>query len=223
MLTTAESGADPGGASSRPNGADIVIRARPDDSLVWSFPVWLICKACGIPVRLGREEADAAGVARDRAHLAPQAWIGPGIVGQLMAILETLHECHPSAGVWPIDRTRRAQARDACAAIVEICAGASPFVLQLPDGRLGVDASIPVRLGCVLDGVGHGMAAGSGVTAAVATLLLPLLGVRGVLSRRDWRHVENLLRSEAALSWFELESIRRRHEHFAPLLQWRRA
>jgi hypothetical protein len=201
------------------NDPRVVIRVRREDSLIWSLPIWLVCKTCGIPVELDRSEQGDA-VDRDGVHLAPEVLIGSDVIVQLIAILETLHERQPAAGVWPSDPVRRAMARDACAGVVEICAGVSPFVLHVPNVRLSTDASLSVRLSSILDEGEHESRAGAWVTAAVAAML-PLVGIHGALNAMARLSVGRLTQSEAAQSWLQQPPIERRRAYFEPLFAQR--
>lgn len=92
----------------------------------WSLRGWLMFERFGIPCRTRMTGLYAGTLARDLAPLAP-ARLVPAlrlsdgtVIGESLAIAETLAERHPQAGHWPEDPARRATARWLCA---EMAAG----------------------------------------------------------------------------------------------------
>lgn len=83
----------------------------------WSLRAWLLFAKAGIPVKLltGRLYSDdfARLLAEFQpAHLVPALRLPSGLViGETLAIAETLAERHPAAGLWPDDPDARAMAR----------------------------------------------------------------------------------------------------------------
>jgi|GEM_PF-4824127 len=194
--------------------SDVVIFVRANDSLVWSLPVWLICKTRGIPVRLEccvGDEFPADGII---THLAPRVRIGAIVVSQLTAILETLDERYPSAGIWPTDRESRAYCRDTCYGIVEICTESSPFAITLPDvGRVCVDSTLLCRLESMRQEYGDDSSNGHDTIVAVATLL-PLLKINGVLDKNWHARLGDLVNSDAARAWSGEQEVQNRIKNF---------
>ena len=90
----------------------------------WSLRGWLTCVGFGLPLRphfvglyTGTMAADLAPLAP--ARLVPVLRTPEGIViGESLAIAETLAERHPDAGLWPADPAARAAARWLCAEMV---------------------------------------------------------------------------------------------------------
>jgi glutathione S-transferase len=90
----------------------------------WSLRGWLLFRKFAIPHRLHMVGLYSGTMAEDMATLAP-ARLVPAlrtpegtVVGESLAIAETLHECHPDAGLWPGDPAARATARWLCAEMV---------------------------------------------------------------------------------------------------------
>ncbi|KUJ73724.1 glutathione S-transferase [Ruegeria marisrubri] len=92
----------------------------------WSLRGWLMLEKFGLPYRThmiglysGTMAADMAALAP--ARLVPTLRLPDGtVVGESLAIAETLAERHPEAGLWPEDPSARATARWLCA---EMAAG----------------------------------------------------------------------------------------------------
>ncbi len=87
----------------------------------WSLRGWLMFEKFGIPCRTHMVGLYAGTMARDMAALAP-ARLVPAlrtpegtVIGESLAIAETLAERHPEAGLWPDDPAARATARWLCA------------------------------------------------------------------------------------------------------------
>lgn len=189
--------------------SEVVIQVRSHDRLLWSLPVWLACQLNSIPVRLEQIDLDADSINAEYLHLPPVARVGTVCVSQLMAILETIHEFHPAAGVWPEYSSARAVMRDACAGVVDICSGSSPFLLNLIDAQLSADATLRYSLNAALDNWYPGQ---TNTAAAVATIT-QLIGVKGIVDPIHRPIVQSLLVGEAARSWFSLPAVRRRRIH----------
>ncbi len=118
----------------------------------WSLRGWLMFECFGLPVRTHMVGLYSETMARDMAELAP-ARLVPAlrlpdgtVVGETLAIAETLTERHPEAGLWPADPAMRATARWLCA---EMVAGFSALrgecPMQLAHVWRGFSASQAVR------------------------------------------------------------------------------
>ena len=101
----------------------------------WSLRGWLMLEKFGLPFRTHLVGLYGGTMAADMAHLAP-ARLVPAlqqpdgtVVGESMAIAETLAERHPDAGLWPADAAARATARMLCA---EMAAGFGALRNQCP-------------------------------------------------------------------------------------------
>lgn len=87
----------------------------------WSLRGWLLFEKFGVPYRVRDVGLYAGTMAADMAPVSP-ARLVPAIatpdgtvVGESLAIAETLAERHPEAGIWPADPACRATARWLCA------------------------------------------------------------------------------------------------------------
>lgn len=189
--------------------SEVVIQVRSHDSLLWSLPVWLTCQLNSIPVRLEQIDLDADAINAEYFHLPPVARVGTVCVSQLMATLETMHELHPAAGVWPEYSSARAIMRDACAGVVNICSGSSPFLLDLIDAQLCADAMLRYRLNTAL----HSWSPGRPNTASTVATVTQLIGVQGIVDPTHRPIIQSLLASEAARNWFSQPAVRRRRIH----------
>ena len=94
----------------------------------WSLRGWLMMEKFDIPHRVHMVGLYSGTMAQDLADLAP-ARLVPAmrcpegtVVGESLAMAETLAERHPTAGLWPFDPTHRATARWLCS---EMAAGFS--------------------------------------------------------------------------------------------------
>ncbi|UWQ53307.1 glutathione S-transferase [Leisingera caerulea] len=83
----------------------------------WSLRGWLMLKKFSLPHTVHMVGLYSGTMADDMAHLAP-ARLVPAlrtpdgtVIGESMAIAETLAERHPEAGLWPSDPAQRATAR----------------------------------------------------------------------------------------------------------------
>lgn len=83
----------------------------------WSLRGWLMFEMFDIPVRVHTVGLYSGTMARDLADLAPARLVpvmrSPHgvVVGDTLAMAETLAEAHPDAGLWPKDAAARALAR----------------------------------------------------------------------------------------------------------------
>ena len=90
----------------------------------WSLRGWLTCVAFGLPVRPHFVGLYTGTMAADLAPLAPARLVpvlrtpDGTVIGESLAIAETLAERHPDAGLWPSDPGNRATARWLCAEMV---------------------------------------------------------------------------------------------------------
>jgi glutathione S-transferase len=101
-----------------PPNLQIVIGNRNYSS--WSLRAWLAIRHSKLPfdeifVPLNRPETDVALLAHSPSKLVPVLKMGGSIVWDSLAIIETLAELAPAAGIWPGDATERAIARSVCA------------------------------------------------------------------------------------------------------------
>ncbi len=89
----------------------------------WSLRGWLMLEKFNLPHRVNMVGLYAGTMADDLAkvapaHLVPVLRTPEGtVVGETMAMAETLAERHPDAGLWPTDPAARATARWLCAAM----------------------------------------------------------------------------------------------------------
>ena len=107
------------GTRARPNVArmtyDLYIGDRMFSS--WSLRGWLMLEKFGLPYRTNFIGLYGGTMAQDMAELAPARLVPTlrlpdgTVVGESMAMGETLHERHPDAGLWPADPAARATAR----------------------------------------------------------------------------------------------------------------
>jgi glutathione S-transferase len=92
----------------------------------WSLRGWLMLHKFGLPFEAHLVDLYGETMAQDMAPLAParlvpalrtpEGWV----IGESIAIAETLAERHPDAGLWPSDPAARSRARWLCA---EMAAG----------------------------------------------------------------------------------------------------
>jgi glutathione S-transferase len=87
----------------------------------WSLRGWLMLHKFDLPYRTHAVDLYGTGMAEQMATLAP-ARLVPAlrtpegeVIGETLAIAETLAERHPEAGLWPGDATARSRARWLCA------------------------------------------------------------------------------------------------------------
>lgn len=83
----------------------------------WSLRGWLMFEKFGLPVKTHMVGLYSGTMAQEMAHLAP-ARLVPAmqtpegiVIGETLAMAETLAERHPDAGLWPKDAAQRAHAR----------------------------------------------------------------------------------------------------------------
>lgn len=87
----------------------------------WSLRGWLMLAAFDLPHRARMTSLYGGNFAEDMAPLAPARLVPVlktpqgEIIGESLAIAETLAERHPDAGLWPQDAVLRARARWLCA------------------------------------------------------------------------------------------------------------
>lgn len=83
----------------------------------WSLRGWLMLEKFSLPHTVRMVGLYSGTMAQEMAHLAPArlvpALLTPEgmVVGESLAIAETLAERHPDAGLWPADPAQRATAR----------------------------------------------------------------------------------------------------------------
>lgn len=83
----------------------------------WSLRGWLMLEKFGLPCRLHMVGLYSGSMARDLAEVAPARLVPVlrtpegTVVGESLAIAETLAERHPDLGLWPADPAQRATAR----------------------------------------------------------------------------------------------------------------
>lgn len=83
----------------------------------WSLRGWLLFDNFGLPYTTRMVGVYEGTKAADMAHLAPSLSLPTlvlpdgTVVGDSLAIAETLHERHPEAGLWPADPAARSRAR----------------------------------------------------------------------------------------------------------------
>ncbi len=101
----------------------------------WSLRGWLMFEKFGIPCKTHKIGLYSGTMAKDMSPLAP-ARLVPAVrtpdgivIGESLAIAETLAERHPSAGHWPKAAESRATARWLCA---EMTAGFSALRSECP-------------------------------------------------------------------------------------------
>ncbi|MGD9863170.1 MAG: glutathione S-transferase [Pseudodonghicola sp.] len=105
----------------------------------WSLRGWLMLEKFGLPCRLHMVGLYTGTMAQELAPLAPARLVPVlrtpegTVVGETLAMAETLAERHPEAGLWPADAAARATARWLCAEMATgftALRGACPMQLQ---------------------------------------------------------------------------------------------
>lgn len=87
----------------------------------WSLRGWLMLEKFGLPYRTHMMGLYSGSFSDDMSALAPARFVPTlrtpegHIIGESIAIAETLAERHPGAGLWPEDPGRRMRARWLCA------------------------------------------------------------------------------------------------------------
>lgn len=118
----------------------------------WSLRGWLMLEKFNLPFRTHLVGLYSGTMAKDLAPLAPAQLVPVlrtpegAVVGESIAIAETLAERHPDAGMWPDDAAARATARWLCAAMASgfgALRGACP--MQLAHVNVGFTASDAVQ------------------------------------------------------------------------------
>lgn len=90
----------------------------------WSLRGWLMFEKFDIPCATHMIGLYSGTMAQDMASLAPAKTVPAvrtpdgTVIGESLAIAETLAEHHPNAGLWPTDPAARATARWLCAEMV---------------------------------------------------------------------------------------------------------
>jgi len=90
----------------------------------WSLRGWLMFEKFAIPHDAHMIGLYSGTMAQDMEHLAPARLVPTlrtpegTVVGESLAMAETLAERHPDAGLWPSDSAQRATARWLCAEMV---------------------------------------------------------------------------------------------------------
>lgn len=82
----------------------------------WSLRAWLAIRHSGMPfeetfIPLNQPETRAAIAKHSPSGLVPVLKVGDDVVWESLAIIETLHDLAPQAGLWPADLIARATAR----------------------------------------------------------------------------------------------------------------
>ncbi|MFK7837672.1 MAG: glutathione S-transferase [Sulfitobacter sp.] len=105
----------------------------------WSLRGWLMMEKFNLPFQTHLVGLYAGTMAQEMAHLAPATLVPTlrtpegTVVGESMAIAETLAERHPDQALWPADPAARATARFISAAMAAgfgALRGACPMQLQ---------------------------------------------------------------------------------------------
>ncbi|GIT89356.1 glutathione S-transferase [Roseobacter sp. OBYS 0001] len=118
----------------------------------WSLRGWLMLENFGLAHRTHVVGLYAGTMAQDLAHLSP-ARLAPvlqtpegDVVGESLAMAETLAERHPDAGLWPDDPSARMRARWLCAEMASgFAALRTECPMQLQHVNTGFLASDAVR------------------------------------------------------------------------------
>lgn len=90
----------------------------------WSLRGWLMLRTFGIPFESRMVGLYSGTMAQDMAEIAPARLVpalqipNGDVIGESLAIAETLAERHPEKSLWPTDSTLRARARWLCAEMV---------------------------------------------------------------------------------------------------------
>ena len=101
----------------------------------WSLRGWLMFEKFGLPCRTHMVGLYDGTLAQDLADMAPARLVpvmrsGDGVVvGDSLAMAETLAERHPDAGLWPHDPSARARARWL---VAEMHSGFAPLRAECP-------------------------------------------------------------------------------------------
>ncbi|NNK15310.1 MAG: glutathione S-transferase [Sulfitobacter sp.] len=118
----------------------------------WSLRGWLMLEKFNLPYRAHLVGLYSGTMAEEMADLAPARLVPTlrtpegTVIGETVAMAETLAERHPDAGMWPEDAAARATARWLCAAMAAgfgALRGACP--MQLEHVNIGFDVSDAVK------------------------------------------------------------------------------
>ena len=117
----------------------------------WSLRGWLMLEKFNLPHRTHLVGLYSGTMADDLAPLAPASLVPVlrtpegTVVGETLAMAETLAERHPDAGLWPQDASARATARWLCAAMASgsgALRGACPMQLQHVNVGFAADGAV---------------------------------------------------------------------------------
>lgn len=118
----------------------------------WSLRGWLMLEKFNLPHRTHLLGLYSGTLAQDLAPLHPAALVpvlrlpDGTVVGETMAMAETLAERHPEAGLWPEVASERAAARWVCAAMASgFAALREACPMQLQHVNIGFDPSEAVK------------------------------------------------------------------------------
>lgn len=118
----------------------------------WSLRGWLMMEKFNLPYRSHMVGLYSGTMARDLAALAPATLVPVlrtpegTVIGETLAMAETLAERHPDAGMWPESAAARATARWLCAAMTSgFGALRSACPMQLQHVIQGYEVSDAVR------------------------------------------------------------------------------
>ncbi len=190
----------------------------------WSLRGWLMLERFGLPYRTHLVGLYAGTMASDLASLAPARLVpalrlaNGTVVGETMAMAETLAETYPDSGLWPTDPTQRATARWLCA---EMASGFSALRGECPMQLLrryeGYSPSEPVRRDLArletlwsharaISGAADGWLFGdySLTEAFFAPVAIRALGYGLPLSDGARAYCEALVRDPATVKWHQL-------------------
>lgn len=109
----------------------------------WSLRGWLMLQKFNLPFNEHLVDLYGGTMAQQMAHLAPARLVPTlrtpegDVVGESLAMAETLAERHPEAGMWPADASARSRARWLCA---EMAAGFGAIRGDCPMQLAHVDA-----------------------------------------------------------------------------------
>ncbi|MEY8800055.1 glutathione S-transferase [Leisingera sp. XS_AS12] len=110
----------------------------------WSLRGWLMLEKFNLPHTVHMVGLYSGRMAADLAHLAPARLVpvlrlpDGTVVGESLAIAETLAERHPEAGLWPTDPAHRATARW--------------LVTEMACGFSALRSDCPMQLGGIYEG-----------------------------------------------------------------------
>jgi len=113
----------------------------------WSLRGWLMLEKFDLPYRSHMVSLYDGTMAHDMAKLAPAKLVPTlktpqgEVIGETLAMAETLAERHPEKALWPADPAARARARWLCAAMT---AGFSTLCSECPMQLRHVNKGLPV-------------------------------------------------------------------------------